>query len=363
MKHEAEHADVNLHQKVVGVPWFVDVEDEEIMRRRRFTANYLVNTKIDENFWLWDGYIPYRDISGLAGPADVGKSSLLRQLALEVIRRSKDFLGAKLNVRSGRVIYISTEDGIHATAAALKTMMKVHDVTKEQRDNLVFIFDVEDVEKEINSMLIDPHVDLIIVDCLGDVFSGNVNEQNSIRQYFKPIKALAERYECAVLFLHHNVKGSEKAVPDKNKMVGSQAIAGKMRSVMELRLGDMLNERLLSLIKGNYVSADAKSAATSLIFDRESLLFSRGNRKVQLSSLAANKASKFDKDVWLPRLKKTPDNIGIAKRIQMLEKMYPGETVPRKTWFVENRAIDEAEERRVDSPENDADFWEDPFVH
>jgi RecA-family ATPase len=203
-------------------------------------------------------------------------------LAIEVAIQSNEFLGAKLHARSGRVVYINTEDGRPATGIAMKRLMKLYDLTEAQRDNILFIFEVDDMIGEINKKLIDPHIDLIIVDCWGDIFDGNPNDFVSVRKHMKELKGLAEKYDCCVLLLHHNVKNSEKGVPDKNKMNGSQAIGGRMRSLLELRLAEAMDERLLTILKANYVPMDKKNESLVLKFHRDTLLFTQENRRIPL---------------------------------------------------------------------------------
>jgi len=75
-----------------------------------YTAKELFNRKIMEVPMFWKPFIPLKGVVGITGSSDAGKSTLLRQLAIETCLRRNSFLGFPLNSRYGSLVYISTED-------------------------------------------------------------------------------------------------------------------------------------------------------------------------------------------------------------------------------------------------------------
>ncbi len=343
---------MNEHKKeqVVMQPdnkeWYIPEENQILLEDKKWlSVKDLLDLEIG-NMWLWENYLPKVGIAGLTGASDIGKSTILRQLAIEIIRRGNEFLGAGLNTRTGNVVYVCTEDGQVGTKLIMSKLLKAYDLTEEQCNNLIFLFEVEDLHKELNQKLKGPHVDLIVIDNWGDILDGSPSDFMTVRKNLKALKTIAEKYQCCVLLLHHSVKNSEKSAPDKNKLNGSQAIEAKMRSLIELRQGDFMDERLLTILKGNYVSADKKNESLVLKFDKETLSFSlKDKRGININP--QERLAKFDKKLWLQRLKDMPGKEGIDRRISRFKLMFPNEAVPSKTWFVENK---EDKEQMVEHP-------------
>lgn len=69
------------------------------------------------------------------------------------------------------------------------------------------MFNSENIVSELDSELSIEPADLVIVDAYSDVFDGK--EQNNAAQtraFVNKFKALAEKYSCLFLFLHHTGK-------------------------------------------------------------------------------------------------------------------------------------------------------------
>lgn len=109
--------------------------------------------------------------------------------------------------------------------------------------------------------------DVVIVDSFGDVFNGNLNDNNNVRTTLNKYQKFSERYDTLFIFLHHTGKRTEHGNPSKNNVIGSQGFEAKMRLVMELRKPDNSGKRVLHFTKGNYLSEAIKSQPLELYFD------------------------------------------------------------------------------------------------
>jgi RecA-family ATPase len=214
----------------------------------------IMNMKVEQLPYLIEGLIPKTGLVCLGGSSDTGKSSLLRQLAVSISAGRDEFLGFKLNQTRRRVLYISTEDDSTAMAYLLNKYSGI--IKPEQLENLLFMFDTTDYFLRIEEVLSENPVDAIIVDAFTDLFPGQINVTNEVRRYLNIYSNIAEKHQCAVIFLHHTGKRTEDLLPSKSNLIGSQGFEGKMRLVLELRKDRKDNSyRHLCIVKGNYIRA------------------------------------------------------------------------------------------------------------
>src|SRR6185437_5030134 len=171
--------------------------------KRIYTGTEILKMEMKDDLWLWNGLLPTRGIACLAGASDCGKSTLARELAISIAIGKKEFLGQQLNVRRGKVIYISTEDDVNGTNMVLKKQSLGLGI--DSLDNVKFIFDVMPIN-ELEKVAGKEKVDLIIMDSLADWFTGNSNDLYIVRGVMRSIKFLSKRYDCCVLLLHHTLR-------------------------------------------------------------------------------------------------------------------------------------------------------------
>jgi hypothetical protein len=300
-----------------------------------------------ETEWLWENYIPKSAISGIAGPSDTGKSTLLRQLALAIASRKDNFLGNKLSVSKGRVIYVSTEDSANGLKQSLQKQIESLEIPEHAFYKIAFLFDQGKVVDDLDKMMQKyGGVDLIILDSMGDTFEGNPNDFVSVRQYLRGLNFLTAKYGCAILLLHHNVKNSENGAPNKNNLNGSQGLEAKMRSLFEVRKGSNADERLLTILKGNYVAEDLKRKSRVLKFDESALIYLDEGKHQDIKG-GTNNTGKYDRDLWVKRFNEFGAGQSYSKTIDRLRAQFDKEDVPGKTWFVENLKNKEQGENKI----------------
>ncbi len=294
-----------------------------------------LSAPMQSDLWLVEGLIPKNNISALVGPSDCGKSTLARQLALSVADNKKTFLGSSLHTSQAKVCYVATEDDEISTRAVLGKQVKGLGIG-DKLEALSFSFDNEDMPTKLESLLTADKFDLIVIDGWADTFSGNLNNAPDVRNNLKKLSELANKYNCAILLLHHNVKHSEHHSPDKNKVNGSQSFEAKCRAVIELRNGNDENERLLTVVKANGLSRKDKGTTRVLELDDKHLIFKHRRDIVKGPYLAQGKA-KFDETFWLAEMAQMKQGKSYEDAIKQLIGKYPGKKVPCKSWFIEKR--------------------------
>jgi RecA-family ATPase len=211
--------------------------------------------------FLLENFIPSASLTMLCGPSDCGKTILARQIALEIAKGSASVFGSSLNYESQKVIYVSTEDSFKDWRLKTEKYPLTDDEKLSSGKNLHIITEFEnDLPQMISDELKKESASLVVFDVFGDTFTGDLNSATAVRSFFKPYKALANKYGTSFLFIHHlSKRGELRERADKQNVLGSMAIESSMRSVLELRRESSESEnRVLRITKGNYVSDQIK---------------------------------------------------------------------------------------------------------
>ena len=218
--------------------------------------------------WLWPGRIPLGKITLVEGKPDLGKSTLLLDLAARVTTGGTwpdggrgDLLGP------AGVVILSAEDGLadtirprlDAAGADCARIVARQTVTRitttaagDEREDvrLPTLGDLEDLEADIT----DTGAVLLIVDPLMAYLPSGVDSyrDQDVRRVLAPLAALAERTGAAIVLLRHQNKGND---PDPlHRGGGSIGVIAAVRSgLMVARDPDDPEDRrrILARIKSN----------------------------------------------------------------------------------------------------------------
>ncbi len=205
-------------------------------------------------------------LAALIGSSDGGKSSLLRDLCVSVVSGSK-FLGWDISPIHQRAYYVSTEDDEMAVSFLLKKQNKDYGLNPDQLENLVYIFETDNLIERLEKELSENPADLVIIDAFADVFTGQLYETNRVRTFLNEYSQLAQRHQCLIIFLHHTNKRSDNSEPSKHNALGSQGFEAKMRLVIELKTNiQSASTKHLCIVKGNYLAHNYKTHSFDLQF-------------------------------------------------------------------------------------------------
>lgn len=232
----------------------------------------LLNDGIDEIPKLVEPILHRVGIAAIIGSSDVGKSSLLRHLCVCIVTGRK-FLEWEVKPIHKRALYVSTEDDQMSISSLLKKQNKDYKLKPEELENLVYIFETDNLLFRLESELKEKPVDLIIVDAFADLFTAELYKTNEVRGFLNNYNQLAQRYGCLIIFLHHTRKSSEDLQPSKNNSLGSQGFEAKMRFMAEIKTNlTYPNKKHFCIVKGNYLSYDFKTKSFDIEFT-ENLTF------------------------------------------------------------------------------------------
>ena len=266
---------LTAHPEVRQVPSFI------------VTGEELIGNTITDIPKLIDPIFPSVGVIAIAGSSDTGKSSLLRQLAMEIVSGKDAFLGFPIKAIHNSVLYVSTEDDFYA----LSSLMKIQNVERKAPSTysgLRFIFNSTNILGKIEAELKRKPVDAVIIDAFADLYGGDMNRTNEVRNYLQKFTDLAIQFKCLFIFLHHTSKRTEENPPSKHNMIGSQGFEAKMRLVVELRK-DFQNpssgKRHFCIVKGNYLADSYKNSSYELTFT-SNLVFETTGRRIPFEKLA-----------------------------------------------------------------------------
>jgi archaellum biogenesis ATPase FlaH len=250
-------------KEILTKPPLIDLENE-------FNAYQLYNAGTKEIPKLLDPFLQTTGLASVVGESDSGKSTFLRQLAISIVLKLDNFLGFKLNGKTNKVIYVSTEDDPDSIRFGLKKQVDSIISENNQLDlklleNIRYIFDTNKLLENLTSKLNEQPVDLIIIDAFADVFDKELNANTQVRNFLNSYDKLAKKHNCLIVFLHHITKSGSQKSPSKNNIIGSQGFEAKMRVVLEIRpIKAKQNEVKLMVLKGNFMRQSEKNRIRNL---------------------------------------------------------------------------------------------------
>jgi RecA-family ATPase len=247
-----------------------------------YTAAELFNLDADAIPYLIEPIIPKVGVFSIVGSSDTGKSMLFRQLSL-CIAREQSFLDFTVSPVHRKVMFIATEDDNVSTGFLLRKQAQ----SSKALDNIRFHFETENIPEYLEVQISIEPVDLIVIDAWSDVFGQNLNDSALIRATLNIYRSIANKHQCAIGFLHHTGKRTQKLVPSKDNILSGQGFEAKMRLVMELR-SDISDSdyKHLCIVKGNYLGKEYKNSSYKLHLDSETFLFTNTGERVPFEDLA-----------------------------------------------------------------------------
>nr|WP_315167528.1 AAA family ATPase [uncultured Flavobacterium sp.] len=244
----------------------------------------LFNKNIDVIPSLLEPFLQKTGLASLVGASDSGKSTFLRQLSVSIAMNLKTFLGFTLNSKHNKVIYVSTEDDKSAISVSIGKQVrylldKNPEIELKSLENLSFMFETDNLLKELHNKLVKEPVDLIVIDAFTDIFSKELNANTQVRQFLNEYDKLAKKHDCLIIFLHHIGKNTLRSAPNKDSIIGSQAFEAKMRVVLELRPNRHNSVRKdLWVLKGNFLEPKHKNNSHIMEMN-DSLIFENTGEK------------------------------------------------------------------------------------
>jgi AAA domain/Bifunctional DNA primase/polymerase, N-terminal len=219
--------------------------------------------------WLWERRIPLGELTLLAGPGGLGKSTLLYDLAARITRGQ---LAGEFEGTPRSVLVSATEDSwectiaprLIAAGADLERVLRVE--VGAESGGLTFPRDNDDLE----GIARENDVALLILDPLLSRLGGkDTHKDAEVRQALEPVIEVAHRARFAVVgIMHLNKDTGAKRIIDRITASGAfVALARSVLVVLPDPSDDEERVRLVGVAKGNLTDV---SAIPSFAFTIES---------------------------------------------------------------------------------------------
>ena len=245
--------------------------------------------------WIWEPYIIKGNLNIIVGDGGVGKSYLTTWL-LSSISSGKEIPFSKKKFKIGNCVLQNAEDDIDATVLP-RLLLNDADITKigffnEDKE----VLSVQQISR-LDEKLKEIRPEIVVLDpiqaYLGDI---NMNSSIEVRNALKPLKNLAQKYNCAIVMLMHLNKntGAYKAT---NRVMGSYDFIASCRSAMLVEVNpENKEERLFAPIKTNLMKENEKNSLVFKINDKGKIEWLRNNEDINPNDILNQSNNTFDKN-------------------------------------------------------------------
>lgn len=205
--------------------------------------------------WLWPGRIPSGMLTVVSGNPAGGKSFVMVDIVARVTAGRAWPDGADAE-EPGDVIMVNVEDAVavvqrprlDAAEADVERVRRIDSIELSDGGNIIeqrsfCIMQAAEVLRSAVEQLERPR--LVVLDPLAAFLAGvRSNDQGDIRAAFTPLVQLAEDFDVAIVFVHHNRKGTGSHASER--LSGSLQIGATVRQSWEVvRDPEDENRRLL----------------------------------------------------------------------------------------------------------------------
>lgn len=192
--------------------------------------------------WLWYPYIPLGKITIIQGDPGEGKTTIVLRLAALLS------IGEKLPCSDTKrepvnIIYQTAEDGLDDTIKPRLEKADADCARVKVIDESIHVLTM--LDERLEQALAETAAKLVILDPIQAYLGAdiNMNSANETRAVMSRLRALAEKYQCAVVLVGHMNKGSGNTSSyrglgsiDFQAAARSVLIVGRLKSNPEIRI-------------------------------------------------------------------------------------------------------------------------------
>lgn len=198
--------------------------------------------------WLWYPYIPYGKITIIQGDPGEGKTTLILNLAA-MLSNGEKLPESNDESEPINIIYQTAEDGL---ADTVKPRLEAAKADSKR----IMVIDETNIELSMTDIRLETAISqtnakMVILDPLQAYIGASVvHRANEIRPVMKHLADVAQKYQCAIVFIGHmnksiNMKSSYRGL-------GSIDIPASARSVLLVgRIKDNPTIRVMAQIKSS----------------------------------------------------------------------------------------------------------------
>lgn len=206
---------------------------ESVSNTKNFGELLIRNKDKKEPEKFWAGIIP-KSVGFIFGPAKSGKTIVCENLAFAIVSGRDRFLGISIEIKKSKILYISMEEDTDMRMIQ-RGRKQIRGFSRDEKElikenlsysDINFIRSVENekhwdlLEDEIKSF----HSNLIFIDSTNR-FNIDIQEKLEANSMMQKFRYLAEKYNCAIVLIHHTIKSQENKPMTLNTMSGSSALS------------------------------------------------------------------------------------------------------------------------------------------
>ena len=236
--------------------------------------------------WLWAGRIPSGMLTVISGNPAAGKSFIIADIVARVTTGRPWPDDSANDDGPGDVVLVNVEDAVSvvqrprldAANADVERVRRIDRVELATDDDVIesrtfSIADAAEVLRSAVEQLDRPR--LIVLDPLAAFLAGvRSNDQGDIRAAFSPLVQLAEDFDVAIVFVHHNRKGNGSHPSER--LAGSLQIGATVRQSWEV-VGDPDDEGRRLFLPGKNSNARDRGGLAFQIVDSDIPLSDTGD--------------------------------------------------------------------------------------
>ncbi len=190
--------------------------------------------------WIWPGRVPRGMVTVLSGPKGSGKGQIVVDVIRAVTTGSTMPFGDGTHwkrVPEGRCVYLNAEDPREYTlvprlnAAGADLSRLIHFSSLERNDERITVT-LADHFAEIEAVVREHHPVLLAIDTLRTHAGADLNSNSEMAPIMGRLALLAERYNLAVLVVHHPTKVPHARA--SSDVSGAGVITSTPRSVLQV---------------------------------------------------------------------------------------------------------------------------------
>ena len=245
--------------------------------------------------WIWEPYIVRGNLNIIVGEGGVGKSYFTTWL-LSAISKGEKVPFKDNNFSISNSILQNAEDDIGATILP-RLLSNNADTDKIAFFNEIYeVFSIDDIDK-LDKVLYELRPSIMVLDPI-QAYIGNTNMNSAVevRNVLKPLRELAERYNCAIVMLMHMNKntGTNKAT---NRVMGSYDFIACCRSAILIENNpENPQEKLFIPIKTNLMKENEKNALSFKISDEGKIEWLENKGRINPDEILLQNNNIFDKN-------------------------------------------------------------------
>lgn len=250
--------------------------------------------KVKELDWLWYPYIVKGNINIIVGEGGIGKSYLTSWL-LSAISNGSKMPFSEQNFKVGHSILQNAEDDVDATILP-RLIANGADTEKIgffNEDNKVFC--IQQINR-LKNKLKELRPEVVILDPI-QAYIGkvNMNSNSEVRNALKPIKTLAQEFNCAIIMIMHLNKNTDSSKAT-NRVMGAGDFTAICRSaILVAKNPDNEEEKLFIPIKTNLMKENEKNSLSYKIDESGKIVWIENQGKLDPDEVLVQNPKESDK--------------------------------------------------------------------